>query len=132
MSYAGSAVLVGAPEGTRFNFNRTLMEVNVQIRYFSDAAGLVPIASGSGSATLTVTHSASMWRGTNAAPVRIADGDNVTSTFTSAAFVAVVDGKWQPVDLGGGASTITVTPSALAAGAAVSYSIVVDADVRAV
>jgi hypothetical protein len=132
MSYAGSAVLVGAPEGTRFNFNRTLMEVNVQIRFFSDAAGLTTIAGPTGSATLTVTHSASMWRGTNAAPIRIDDGANVVSAFTSTVYTLVPDGKWQPVDLGGGASSIVVTPSVILSGGAVSYSIVVDADVRAV
>jgi hypothetical protein len=131
MSYAGAAVLVGAPEGTRFNFNHVVEKVNVQIRFFSDAAGLVTIAGPTGSATLTVTHSASMWRGTQREPVRIDDGANVISAFTSTVYTLVPDGKWQSVDLGGGASSIVVTPSVILSGAAVSYSIVVDAEVRA-
>lgn len=131
MSYAGAAVLVGAPEGTRFNFNHVVEKVNIQIRFFSDADGLVTIAGPTGSATLTVTHSATMWRGTQREPVRIDNGANVDSAFDMTAIAAAPDGEWQPIDLGGGASSIVVTPSVIVSGAAVSYSIVVDAEVRA-
>ena len=134
MSFAGPAIAVGSPVATRFNFNDRRLAVNVQIRYFSDAAGLATIAGGTGSATLTATHSAVMFRGTRnaATDATLIDGGAVVdSTFTSAAVVGAVDGEWQEFALGGGTSVIVVTPSVLVTpGGAVSYSIVVDAEVR--
>ena len=131
MSYAGPAIAVGSPVATRFNFNVTRGAVNVQIRFFSDAAGLVTIAGGTGSATLTATHSATMFRGSRLDPERIDAGADVDSTFNSTPIAGAVDGEWQEFALGGGTSVVVITPSVIAApGGAVTYSIVVDAEVR--
>lgn len=131
MSYAGPAIAVGSPTGSRFNFNDRRLAVNVQIRFFSDASGLVTIAGGTGSATLTATHEATMFRGSRRDPEQIDAGANVESTFAMTAATGCVDGEWQEITLGGGTSSIVITPSSLALPAgAVTYSIVVDAEVR--
>ena len=131
MSFAGPAVPVGAPTSTRFNFERPLGSVNVQIRFFSDAAGLVPIAPGVGSATLTATHEATMFRGTFGNPERISDGVQVLSSFAGGAIVAAAAATWQELALGGGTATVSITPSVLVLPpGAVTYSIVLDTEAK--
>lgn len=131
MSYAGPAIAVGSPVATRFNFNDRRLAVNVQLRFFTDADGLVSLAGGTGSATLTATHSAPMFRGSRRDPEQIDAGANVESTFAMTAIAGAVDGEWQELTLGGGTSSVVITPSALVVpGSAVTYSIIVDAEVR--
>ncbi len=131
MSFAGPAIPVGSPTSTRFNLERPLTAVNVQIRFFSDAAGLVPIAPGAGTATLTATHEATMMRGTPISPELINSGAQVLSAFSSGSIVGAAAATWQELALGGGTATVTITPSALVPPpGAVTYSIVIDTEGR--
>lgn len=131
MSFAGPAIPVGSPTSTRFNLERVHDSVNVQIRFFSDAEGLVPIAPGAGSATLTATHEATMMRGTPISPELIDSGAQVLSAFSSGAIVGAAAATWQELALGGGTATVTITPSALVLPpGAVTYSIVIDTEGR--
>jgi hypothetical protein len=127
MATAGPAIPILAPVATRFAFGDTLVAVNLQIRFFSDDAGLVPLAPGTGSATLTASHSSFWVRGEGFDAQRINGGALVPSTWPTAVIVAAPDGQWQERPLGGGATALIIVPSLIVAPGAVTYSIVVDA-----
>lgn len=126
----GPAIPVAAPTATRCDFRAHVDGVNIQIRFFSDAAGLVPIAPGSGSATLTATSEAFAYRSPRSRGERVpAAGGRVASQWVSPAIVGAVGGVWNLLGLGGGTDTVTVTPSLIVPpGGAVSYSIGFDCD----
>jgi hypothetical protein len=126
----GPAIPIASPTATRCDFGAHVDGVNVQIRFFADAAGLVPIAPGTGSATLTASSDAFAYRSPRAAGERVpVAGGRVTSQWDSPTLVGAVDGRWYLRGLGGGADTLTITPSAIVPpGGAVTYAIGFDCD----
>lgn len=126
----GPAIPIASPTATRCDFRAHVDAVNVQIRFFTDADGLVPIAPGTGSATLTSTSDAVAYRSPRSAGERVpVSGDRVQSHWVSAAIVGAVGGTWNVMDLGAGTDTLTITPSVIVPpGGAVTYSIGFDCD----
>lgn len=133
MALVGPAIPVGAPVATTFDFPQYRVAVNAQIRFFSDAAGLVPIAYGTGSATLTATNRTAFVRGPRTDPSFIGgvSGTAIESGYAGGTIAGAVGGVWQEFTLGAGSTSLTITPSVIVPpGGAVTYAIVIDTEVR--
>lgn len=131
MAYASDVQDATVPTGpaftTRLGCSRE--HVNVQIRFFSDVDGLVPVEPGTGSATLTPTNLTPMTAGTRSAPVRLSDGAAISSGYVAAStVVAAAGGVWQNIPLGAGATSVTITPTLVTHPDAPTYRIVIDTE----
>lgn len=124
MALMSPPIAVADATAVRFDFSRYRDTVNVQVRFYSDAAGETELSPlGTGSRDLAITNTSTAFAGAFANP-------EVTQTFDSdvVSLAAVADGLWTEVDLGGGMNNITVTAAVdVSPGTAVTYRIIVDA-----
>lgn len=126
MALMSPPILVAAATAVKFSFLQYQRSVNVQTRFYTDAAGLVPLAIGTGARDITATNTASAYEG------QFADPGTTESSFVSSidggAISAAVDGRWYELGLGGGMQNVTLTAAVnVSPGTAVSYRIFVDA-----
>ena len=126
MALMSPPILVADATAVVFRFSQRQATVNAQVRFFTDAAGLVELLPvGTGSRNVTATNSASAFEGEFADP-----GTTLTdfvSAIDSGTLTGMVDGTWYEFNFGSGmgnvilSAAVNVTP-----GGALSYRIIVD------
>jgi hypothetical protein len=118
-------ILVADATPALFNFTRRAA-VNVQVRFYTDAAGTVPSDTGLGSRDLTATNSSMFYERGRDSGYR---AKTLESEIDNGALMACVGGTWYEMLLGGGMQQLTLaaTGGADPPGAA-SYRIAVDAE----
>lgn len=125
MALMSPPILVAASTAVAFTFSQRMPSVNVQVRFFTDAEGLIELAPvGTGSRDVTATNSATAFEGQFSDP-------GTTLTFTSAinggTLSAMVDGTWYELDLGSNMGNVIIAAAPnVTPGGAVSYRIIVD------
>lgn len=113
-----------------FKFTYFRSAVNVQVRFYTTLAAepadqLSP--RGTGSRDLTATNVSSAFSGGSTSPDEVLR--NFTSDINGGSIVAMADGRWYELGLGGGMGQITLAAAAnVTPGTALSYRVIVDAD----
>lgn len=121
--------VAGATPAT-FKFVNFRSAVNVQVRFYTTLAAapadqLSP--RGTGSRDLTATNVSSAFSGGSTSPTEVLR--DFTSDINNGTIVAMADGRWYELALGGGMGQITLVAAAnVTPGAALSYRIIVDAE----
>ena len=101
--------------------------VNVQIVFYTDAAGTVPVDAGLGTATLTVTRQSVGYEGASAAPT-LANVPMPVSDIVGGVKTLVPGAELQAFGLGGGANRVIATATAVVGGGgATHYRLMADA-----
>ena len=101
--------------------------VNVQIVFYTDAAGMVFVAAGLGTATLTVTRQTSGYEGESTAPT-VANVPLPVSDIVGGTKALVSGATLQGFGLGGGANRILLTATVIVGGGgATHYRLMADA-----
>lgn len=122
MAVASPALPLASTDAQAFTFSRRTV-LNVQVRFYLDAAGTVPIAAGTGSRDLTAT---------NVTPVfveRVAIHAPVENAIDGGTRAGCVGGTWYLLGLGGGLQQANIAASGgVDPGGAASYRIVVDVE----
>lgn len=129
MAIMSPPILVAAATPINFVLRRRLVAVNIQVRFYTDADGLVEVGTrGTGSRDITATNISSAFEGVFGNPTRVVP--NIVSDLENGTVTAMVDGKWIELLLGGaglGQLTIAAATNTNPAGAT-SYRIIVDAE----
>lgn len=124
MALMSPPILVAAATAVTFSFSGYRSNVNVQVRFYTDAEGLVPLAIGTGSRDLTATNTSSAFQGSIVSP---GTEETFVSNIDGGTLTAAVDGTWYELGLGGSMQNITLAAAAnVNPGTAVSYRIFVD------
>jgi hypothetical protein len=117
-------IAVAAATAVKFTFSQYRSLVNAQVRFYTDAAGLLPLAVGTGSRDITATNTAEAFEGPFTSP---GTAETIVSGINGGTIVGAVDGTWYELDLGGGMQNVTLAAAAnVTPGTAVSYRIFVD------
>ena len=126
MALLSPPILEAASTAVRFDFSQYRLAVNVQVRYYTDAAGTVEVTPlETGSRNITATNTSTGYEGLFRSP-------GVPQTFNSninnGTIAAAADGRWYELSLGGGLQNVTLVAAPnVPPGGAVSYRIIVDA-----
>lgn len=125
MALMSPPILVGASTAVAFTFSQRQSSVNVQVRFFTDTAGLVELAPlGTGSRDVTATNSSSAFQGPFSNPGTTL---SFVSDINGGTLTGMVDGKWYELDLGANmGNVILVAAPNVSPGTAASYRIIVD------
>ena len=125
MALMSPPILVAASTAVAFTFAQRQSSVNVQVRFFTDAAGLVELSPlGTGSRDVTAINTASAFEGQFADPGTVL---GFTSDINGGTLAAMADGKWYELGLGAGMGNVTIAAAPnTTPGTAVSYRIIVD------
>lgn len=127
MAMMSGPIAVASATAYKFTFSGYQTSVNVQMKFYTDAAGETALAPlGTGSRDITATTTTSAFQGSFRNP------EPATQTFTSningGSISAAVDGRWYELALGSGMQNVTLAAAAnVTPGTAVSYRIIVDA-----
>jgi hypothetical protein len=108
-----------------FSFSGYRTSCNVQVRFYTDADGIVSLSPlGTGSRALAFTNTSSAFEGAFADP---GTEETFNSNINGSAVAAAVDGTWYKVDLLAGLQNLTIASAAnVTPGTAVTYRIIVD------
>lgn len=100
--------------------------MNVQVRFFTDTEGMVPLApAGIGSRNIVATNQSVAYEGN---PTRSTSRLTAfQSAINNGTFAAAADATWYELGLGGGLGQVTITATAnVTPGGAVTYRIFVE------
>lgn len=127
MSLISPPILVAAATPVNFTFRERRTVVNVQVRFYTDAAGTVEMGTrGTGTRDLTATNSSSGYQGAFSNPTAIGP---FTSNINNGAIVAMVSETWYELALGGGMGQLTLVAAAnVDAPGSLSYRIIADSE----
>lgn len=124
MAVMSPPIAVAAATPIRVEFANVAPSANIQYRFYSDAAGTVAIAPGTGTRDLSLFHDASAFEGSFSSPGQTLPFDD--SSLENGTIVDAVDGMIYEADFGAGLSSITITAAAKTTpGSAVVYRVVV-------
>ena len=128
MALMSDPILVADATPWSFAFSNYRSSVSVQVRFFTDLAGLVEVGSrGTGSRDLTAWNVSSAYSGKSTKPT--ATLRNFTSDLTNGTITGVPDGRWTELLLDGGLGQVTIAAVAnTPVGGSVTYRIIVDAE----
>jgi hypothetical protein len=127
MALMSPPILVAASTAIKFSFSQRQASVNAQVRFYTDAAGLVELAPlGTGSRAVTATNTATAFEGLFSSPG--ATLSNFDNDINGGTITAAVDGRWYEIALGSGMGNLTLVAAPnVTPGTAVTYRIIVDA-----
>lgn len=118
-------IAVASATAYKFSFAGYQASVNVQVKFYTDAAGTTPLAPlGTGSRDITATNTSTAFEGQfrNPTPTQTFD-----STIDDGTITGAVDGRWYEIPLGSGMQNVTLVAVAnVTPGTAVSYRLIVD------
>ena len=127
MALMSPPILVAASTAVEFAFSQRQASVNAQVRFYTDAAGLVELSPlGTGSRDFTATNTSSAFQGQFSDPGT--ELRNFASNIDGGTLAAAADGKWYEIDLGSGMGNVTLVAAPnVTPGTATTYRIIVDA-----
>ena len=118
MAVMSPPIPVASSDAQIFQFKGLVDTCNVQVRFFSDAAGTVEIAPGTGSRDITATTLVSAYEGPAGRPTAVVT--DVLTGLDRGTLAAAVDGVEYALDFGAGAPNVrlVVAPNVTPGGAA--------------
>jgi hypothetical protein len=127
MSLISPPILVAAATPVNFTLRNRRTSCNVQVRFYTDAAGTVEMGTrGTGTRDLTATNSSSGYQGSFSAPTAIGP---FTSNINGGAITAMISETWYELGLGSGMGQLTLVAVAnVNAPGSASYRIIVDSE----
>lgn len=126
MALMSPPIAVADATPVNFDFSQYRASVNVQTRFYSDAAGLVEVTPGTGSRDISATNVSTAYEGDFSDPGTVIE--DFVSAIDGGAIAGAVDGRWYELTLGGGLDNVTLTAAAnTTPGTAVTYRVFVDA-----
>ena len=126
MALMSPPILVADATAVAFSFAQRVASVNVQVRFFTDAAGLVSLSPvGTGSRDVVATNVASAFQGPFSFPETTLSG--FVSAIDGGSLSAMKDGTWYELGLGSGMGNVIIAAASnVTPGGAVTYRIIVD------
>ena len=127
MALMSDPILVAASTPWSFAFSNYRSSVSVQVRFFTDANGLVEVGTrGTGSRDLTATSVSRAYSGRSTNPTAVL---SLVSDLSSSTISALPDGQWAELLLDGGLGQVTIVAAPnVTPGGAITYRIIVEAD----
>lgn len=126
MALMSPPIAVAASTAVSFSFGQYLSSVNVEVRFYTDAAGTAQMGTrGTGTRDLTAINTSTAYEGPFRNPV---DTQTFVSDINGGSITAAVSERSYELALGGGMQNVTITaaPNVNAPGSA-TYRIIVDA-----
>jgi len=125
MAVMSPPILVANSDAQVFQFKGSVATCNVQVRFFSDDAGTVEIAPGTGSRDITATTLVSAYEGPAGRPTAVVT--DVLTDLELGTLAAAVDGVEYALDFGSGVPNVRLVAAPnTTPGGAVTYRVYVE------